>query len=142
MRNCLFFAYRYTHMYTVYMCDVCVLNCSRTHTCSQSSSRWIYCIFVTDTALLGNVALYRERDQKHTTQQDGRRETAPNIWGSVMSCGSSGYIVTLRLLRPYKVYHEFPSPPWVERNGEIHGHFTGLLVCLIKCPLEFHRCTF
>lgn len=110
MRNCLFFAHRYTHMYTVYMCDVCVLNCSRTHTCSQSSSRWIYCIFVTDTALLGNVALYRERDQKHTTQQDGRRETAPNIWGSVMSCGSSGYIVTLRLLHPYKVYHEFPSP--------------------------------
>lgn len=57
------------------------------------------------------------RGQKYSTQWDARLETAPNIWESVMSYGSAGYTASLWLLRPYKVYHEFPSPKSMGEMG-------------------------
>lgn len=97
---------------------------------------------VTDSAFLMNIALYGWGGHKYTTWRDARLKTALNIWESVMSYGSSGYITTLWLQSRYKVYCEFPSPSIQKGNEEIHGHFIGLLACLTKCPLECHRCTF
>lgn len=46
--------------------------------------------------LLMNTALYGCSGQKYTTWWDARLKTALNIWESVMSYGSSGYITALQ----------------------------------------------